>query len=655
MEWLSPITALWAAAVSVPLLVLLYFLKLRRREQLISSTLLWKRAVQDLQVNAPFQKIRRNILLLLQLLTLAAILVALAGPVIRQMSVGARRYVILIDRSASMGAVDVSLSRLDEAKRQAAAFVESLPKPGLFSLTQQSPQVMAVAFDNTASVICNFTSDQKQLIQAIQSIPQGDGASRIGQALTTARAFAHPVELDNNNRSAEEPAKILLFSDGRIEDLQQQAIGAGEVVYHQIGQSGENLAIIAVQARREFEDPRRINVFLTLANYGKTESACDVELAVNESIVSVRSVRLAPFEAAAEGKRSQSGKVSLEFALSSEDTCVIRARLVKEDALAADNTVYAVVEAKTRLSALLVTEGNSVLRSVIKACGIEKLDVLSPTEFETAAGGTFAAQQPYDVIVLDNIIAPRCPRGRYLVFGRPPAGIDVTLRGQFENQFIADWRTRHPALQYVNLNSLFTAKAYDLELPRDAEVLAEFAKGPAIAMVRRQGSVFVLAGFDVMATNWPFEPGFVLFCYNTLTYLSAQGTTDKEGLLHPGDPIVVESLPAQAEATIQGPGMEPLKLKVSQTGMLRLPSVEKAGLYKMEISGRTAQYFAVSMADENESRIEPVGSLDFAGRQVNAESKRVFRANLPLWPYLTILALCISLLEWWVYTGKMRL
>jgi Mg-chelatase subunit ChlD len=655
MEWLSPITAIWAAAVSVPLLVLLYFLKLKRREQLISSTLLWKRAVQDLQVNAPFQKIRRNILLLLQLLTLAAILLALAGPVIRQMSAGARRYVLLIDRSASMGAVDVNPSRLDEAKRQAVAFVESLPKPGLFSLAQQAPQVMAVAFDKTASVICNFTSDQTQLIQAIESISQGDGVSLIGQALTAARAFAHPVEADNNNRSAEEPAKILLFSDGRIDDLQQQAIVADEVVYHRIGQSGENLAIVAVQARREFEDPRRINVFLTLANYGQAESVCDVELAVNDTIVSIRPVRLMPFEVAVQGKQSQSGKVSLEFALNSEETCVIRARIIKEDVLAADNTVYAVVEARASLSALLVTEGNSVLRSVIKACGIEKLDVLSPSEFETAAAGLFTAQQPYDVIVLDNVIAPKCPRGRYLVFGRPPAGIDVTIKGQFENQFIADWRTRHPALQYVNLNSLFAAKAYDLELPRDAEALAEFSRGPAIAVVRRQGSVFLLAGFDVMATNWPFEPGFVLFCYNAMTYLSAQGTSSQETVLHPGDPIVVESLPAQTEATIEGPGMEPFKLKVSQTGMLRLPSVEKAGLYKMEITGRTSQYFAVSMADENESRIEPAQSLDFAGRQVQAESKPVLRANLPLWPYLTFLALGLGLLEWWVYTGKLRL
>ena len=63
MHWLAPMTGLVAAAASVPLLLLLYFLKLRRRQVTVSSTLLWRRAVHDLQVNAPFQRLRRNLLL----------------------------------------------------------------------------------------------------------------------------------------------------------------------------------------------------------------------------------------------------------------------------------------------------------------------------------------------------------------------------------------------------------------------------------------------------------------------------------------------------------------------------------------------------------------------------------------------------------------
>ena len=127
MNFLSPMTALIAAGITVPLLVSLYFLKLRRRRVTISSTLLWKKAIQDMQVNAPFQRLRRNLLLLLQLLVLAALLIALARPTLRGMAQPGDRMVILIDHSASMNATDISPTRLDESKKRA---LELIDRPG---------------------------------------------------------------------------------------------------------------------------------------------------------------------------------------------------------------------------------------------------------------------------------------------------------------------------------------------------------------------------------------------------------------------------------------------------------------------------------------------------------------------------------------------
>src|SRR5512142_651453 len=132
MEWLSPFVGLYAAAVAVPLLLLLYFLKLKRREVIVSSTLLWRRAVQDLQVNAPFQRLRRNLLLLVQLVALAAVLAALGRPVLSLTAGPGKRYVLLIDRSASMNAADAAggRTRLDEARRQARSLIDSLRSGG---------------------------------------------------------------------------------------------------------------------------------------------------------------------------------------------------------------------------------------------------------------------------------------------------------------------------------------------------------------------------------------------------------------------------------------------------------------------------------------------------------------------------------------------
>ena len=50
MTWLTPILAGVAAAIAIPALLILYFLKLRRREVEISTTLLWKKAIEDLKL-----------------------------------------------------------------------------------------------------------------------------------------------------------------------------------------------------------------------------------------------------------------------------------------------------------------------------------------------------------------------------------------------------------------------------------------------------------------------------------------------------------------------------------------------------------------------------------------------------------------------------
>src|SRR5688500_20293379 len=105
MSWfptfLNPLAAAIAAAVAIPALLVLYFLKLRRREMPIPTTLLWKKAIQDLQVNAPFQRLRRNLLLFLQMALLMLLILALALPVTFFSPGAGTNTELVIDRSDS--------------------------------------------------------------------------------------------------------------------------------------------------------------------------------------------------------------------------------------------------------------------------------------------------------------------------------------------------------------------------------------------------------------------------------------------------------------------------------------------------------------------------------------------------------------------------
>jgi len=664
MEWLTPLTALYAAAVSVPLLLLLYFLKLKRREQVVSSTLLWKRAVQDLQVNAPFQKLRRNILLLLQLLMLLAILLAIAGPILSLLASEADRYVLLIDRSASMNATDVEPSRLEAAKEQAKTFVESLRAGSFFSLTDESDRTMVIAFDSHAKVMCNFTADKQQLIGAIEAITPGDDISSLAEPIVVARAFAQSPGVEANNLSAKDPAQLILFSDGQIRDLDQIVVGSDELVFHCIGQSPENVAITAMQARRSYENPEEVDIFATVANYSDMAVTRDVQLSINNNVRAVRSVTIpAKRNKGGTPDANLPGRVAVDFSLSYAEAGVLEVRQLPgsggsgspQDYLSCDDAAWAVLSPPRKLSVLLVTNGNTVLKSALQACSLAGLELQTPAQFDAMDHAALGIEQPYDFIVLDNHTPATLPKCRYLVFGRPPDGIDVSTPREIENQVLVDWRTKHPVLKHVNLTNLFAAKCYEMALPRDADVLAEFNETPALAIVRRNGSVFLLAGFDVLQSNWPFEPGFVLFCYNVAGFLGTQVGRNQESNLRVGEPIVVDVLDAETVAKIDGPGISGEQVASTAAGSIRFPGTGRVGPYSLSIRDQPVRLFAVNLLDPQESDVEPRRQIVLAGEPVQAEEHALTRSNLPLWPFLVGLALILVCLEWIVYTRKIRI
>jgi hypothetical protein len=313
-----------------------------------------------------------------------------------------------------------------------------------------------------------------------------------------------------------------------------------------------------------------------------------------------------------------------------------------------------VVDPPRRLRVRLVTEGNGALELALRACPLEALDVVAPGQLAGPEASAAPAGE-YDVTVLDGPPPVELGPGRYLVFGAPPPQLGIPAERADGPQVIVDWQVRHPVLQHVNLANLYAAESWELSLPREAEVLAEFNDAPAIALLRRGGSAWLLVSADVMATNWPFEPSFVLFLYNATATLGTDAAEGDRRSLAVGETISLRIRPGQ-QAVITGPGLgDGREVSADAGGTLRLPQTRRAGLYRVEIPGAPPAHVAVNLTDPAESDPRPNPELTMTGQVVEATGVDPGRANTELWPVLVAVALGVALVEWLVYNSRVRL
>src|SRR5947208_8429316 len=158
-----------------PLILLLYFLRLKRKPLQVPSTFLWRKSIEDLHVNSLFQWLRENVLLLLQVLTVLTLIYALMAFRFHGNTTEGKHYILMIDNSASMAATDVTPSRLHRAREEALQVIDA---------QSDSDFGMVIVFNSTAEILQSYTSDRGLLRRAVEKgVVQTQRPTRIEEAL----------------------------------------------------------------------------------------------------------------------------------------------------------------------------------------------------------------------------------------------------------------------------------------------------------------------------------------------------------------------------------------------------------------------------------------------------------------------------------------
>ena len=679
MNFISPGLALLAAGITVPLLVSLYFLKLRRRVMVISSTLLWKKAIQDMQVNAPFQRMRKSLLLLLQLLILAGLLFAMARPTLQTTVGPGQRVVIVIDHSGSMNATDVSPTRLDEAKKAALELIDSFDAgQGTDDSAQASASggAMIVSFAQNAQVRQTFTNDPALLRDAVRRIEPTDQISRLEPALSLIEPFAGRAPSDDSEKLV-----VYVISDGKVrEESKALSLSGADLKYVPIGggpfgsagaADPDNVGIVSFSARRDFDKPEIVQVFAKLANYSRESVKANLTLTLDGQVTRVQPVSMgaAPLQADAQAPVTQAGnETSVQFDFVLPGSALVQLSHDHADQLTADDTVRLTLAPARRLRVLLVTEGNAFLARGIQSAGVRQLALMTPEKFEDqnpqslsrggweAAGTSGLAGEGFDVIVFDGYSPKQTPLVDSLYFAAAPPIDDIKRvapkEDQIESERILTWDRAHPLLRYVALEDVILTGPGRLVVSPRATVLATGQSGPIMAEIVKDGVRHVVASFDVLKTNWPIQIGFPVFLGNTMQTLGLAGLREGAGVAYRTGEVV--SIPADTGSAITYTGPAPLTVRRTQ-GAAVLPPFERVGLYKTDAKVQPPyDRLGVNLLDASESDLRTVGVLNVSTQAGDATAQTA-NVRREVWRWFIWGALAVMLIEWFVYTRRMHL
>lgn len=606
----------WLFALLAPL-VILYFLKLRRPRREIPSLALWRQVINDQRVNSPFQKFKRNLLLLLQSLLLTALALAAMQPFWPSGAATAHYQPILIDCSASMAALDMpgGQSRLDEAKELVRKQIDNL-------LADQ--QISLIAVHSSARKLTDFTDNKRLLREALDQLTVSQVPSRLEDGLRMAQALARTVRIDS----------VLLYSDGNVPDQIEFELPF-KLNYQRLKAGGTNIGITDFNARRT---KTGWDVFARLEASPKTKGTVEVTLSQAGQTIG-QETALVEF-----GKAER-----LTFRINTTQAASLELTLQPEefDSLASDNTAYLDLPEPRLLSVYCPTEMKSYRHALQALTEIE----LYPAEGE-------ATPATVDLRFADDgpSTGPEAPVTVHV--GVVPDDLRALVTVETGLVEVVDWTRTAPLLQHVQLFDVQIAdnpksqpgvgeREYELA---GYEILAQGRTGPLILEKPNEGKRDFFFLFHTDRSSLTYRVGFPILVSNAVQIALQTSALAESRALATG---VLPPLRGEPESSyhVTGPHPGGETFVSDKQGILAGVPAPVIGRYQVEHAGSAVGSFGVSLVSASESQLNAVESLQFPEVAVAADAPLV-KSDTPLWGWFAVAGLALLLTEWWYFQRR---
>jgi hypothetical protein len=619
MSLLAPLSLLSLLLIG-PAIIAMYLLRLRREERRVSSTMLWQRMARDVEANAPWQRLRRNWLLLLQLLLLLLLALALARPFFLTTGISGRNLIIIIDRSASMAADDDGAVRLDAARAQAIALIDQLPDGGRATVIAAGGQMEVPAASST---------DRRQLYDAIENVRlHYGGDSDLAQALTLAAALA----------SREPESEVAIISDGNVQVPADVSVPA-TVRFFPIGNRDDNMAISAMALQ---PGPSGQVLFIQATNYGPVEARRRLDLHLDGTLYSAYDLQLGPAGGAAADRAIvidvPAGVSLAEATLDSGDG---------GDSFAPDDRAWAVGAASGQTNVRLVSRGNRFLETALALLPSITVTVV-PTTTTTFAESS--AEAP--LTIFDGVVPPELPPGNILFIAPPRSTEYFSVTGQLDFPALRPTPDEQALLRNVSVSDVNVLRAVQITPGSWGRVVIDGDGGPMLVAGERDGRRIAVLAFALQNSDLPLQVAFPLLVANLVGYL-APGSGAEASQVAPDTPLALAVDPAIDAARVTRPDGSTGTATI-QNGLAIYPDTDQLGVYTIALEREGAvvetRRFAVNFFSPDESRVAPQTELAVA--QVSGLQQAVTREQVgrqEFWRWLAAIALVVLIIEWLVY------
>ncbi|MCC6616200.1 MAG: VWA domain-containing protein [Anaerolineae bacterium] len=618
MSFLSPL-ALLAGLLAIPV-ILLYMLRLRRRETSVSSTYLWQQVVRDREANTPWQKLRRNLLLLLQLLLLALLVIALARPFITVPAVTSGQIALLLDASASMNATDVDNgTRFAAAQRIANDIVDTM---------NAGDRMTVIRVADVPEVLAGYTNDSAVLHTAIDSAQASSALADWTAALTLAAAGGASAQDFN----------VLIIGDGGIGSAAEFPPIPGDIEFVPVGRSDANLAVTALAARGlPGQNPQ---LFAEITNYSAVDADVIFSLGVDGALFSAERYTV-----------PARGKLPVVSSALPEDYSTLQAALTPPsgstfvDYLPQDDAAFAVAPGAGMRNVLLMSSGNRFVEQVLRSMpGVRifqgSTDIGMPT-------GDF------DLVVLDGWLPNTLPQDDLLIINPPSSNALFTLGDYTDQTSGIHVRRDDPRMTFVDFDAVNVLRFRQVEADW-AEPLISAEGGALLLAGEVDGRQIAILPFDLHETDLPLQITFPILMTALLDWYTPEDVLARNAFVV-GEPVGLR-LPADAQAasvTLPDGAQRELPMQANPV----FGDTEQPGLYALDLTHQNdtveRTYFSVNLFAPLESEIAPRTTLTLGQIEVaSGEEEEI--GQYEFWGWLALLGLVILLIEWFVYWRRTR-